>query len=54
VYVLPEQYLAAVAAERRAEAAAHNRGARLRAARRLQRRAEAAARRARLAWLAVS
>ena len=51
--VLPEQYAALVAAERQAEAAAHNRAARLRAARRLERRAETATRRAFLARLAV-
>lgn len=51
--LLSEQHLAAMLAERRAAAAAYNRAARLRTARRLQRRAEAASRRARLAWLAV-
>jgi hypothetical protein len=53
VNVLPEQYAALVAAERHAEAAAHNRAARLRTARRLQRRAETATRRAVLARLAI-
>ena len=51
--VLPEQYAALVAAERLGEAAAHNRAARLRTARRLQRRAETATRRAYLARLAL-
>lgn len=51
--VLSEQHLAALAAERRAGAEARNRATRLRTARRLQRRAEEADRRARLAWLAV-
>ena len=49
----PEQYSALLAAERQAQAAAHNRAARLRTARRLQRRAETATRRAQLARLAV-
>ena len=40
-------------ADRRAQAAVHNRAARLRTARRLQRRAETATRRAQLARLAV-
>ncbi len=51
--LLPEQYVALVAAERLAEATAHNRAARLHAARRLQRRAETATRRASLARLAI-
>ena len=49
----PEHDSALLAAERQAQAAAHNRAARLRTARRLQRRAETAARRAQLARLAV-
>lgn len=53
VTVLPEQHMAALVAERLADAEARNRVARLRAARRWQRRADTAARRARLAWLAV-
>ena len=43
----------ALHAERQAQAAAHNRAVRLRTARRLQRRAETATRRAQLARLAV-
>jgi hypothetical protein len=53
VNVLPEQYAALVAAERHAEASAHNRAARLRTARRLERRAQTATRRAQLARLAL-
>lgn len=53
MHVLPEQYAALVAAERHAEASAHNRAARVRAARRLQRRAETATRRVSLARLAI-
>jgi hypothetical protein len=53
VSVLSEQHVAALVADRRADAAAYNRAARLRTARRLQKRAEAAGRRARLAWLAA-
>ncbi|HVM26711.1 MAG TPA: hypothetical protein VM433_03455 [Mycobacteriales bacterium] len=51
--VVPELLAAALAAERQAEAAAHNRAARLRAVRRYERRAEEAGRRARLVRLAL-
>ena len=44
--IVPELYVALVAAERRREAEAHHLAARLQAARRLQRRAETATRRA--------
>jgi hypothetical protein len=53
VTVSPEQLVAAVAAERQHEARVRNRQARLRSARRLQLRAEAASRRARAAWLSL-
>lgn len=53
VFVHAEQLVAVLAHERQAEAAAYNRAARLRTARRLQRRAETATRRAQLARLAV-
>lgn len=51
--VSPEQLTALVSTDRLAEARAHNRHARLRTARRLEQRAAAATRRARLARLAV-
>ena len=51
--VLPEQLAAVVAAERQAAARAHNRAARVAAVRRLERRAEAADRQARLVRLAL-
>lgn len=54
--VLPEQHMAALVAERHADAARRNHAARVRTVRRLRRRAQTAARRARLArlaWLAV-
>lgn len=51
--VMPEQHAALVAAERQREAARHNAAARVLAARRLQRRAETATRRAYLARLAL-
>lgn len=50
---MPELQMALLAAERQAEARAHNRAARLRAVRRLERRAEVATRRARLVRLAI-
>lgn len=53
MFVHAEQLVAVLAHERQAEAAAYNRAARLRTARRLQRRAETATRRAQLARLAV-
>lgn len=53
LHVLSEELVSAVARERQAQAEAHNRAARLRTARRLQRRAEVAARRAELASAAV-
>jgi hypothetical protein len=51
--VWPEQLTALVAAERQAEAQAHNRAARLRAVRRLERRAASATRRAQVLRLAL-
>jgi hypothetical protein len=53
VIVQPEQHIALLATERQAEARAHNRAARLRTLRRLERRAESATRRARLVRLAL-
>jgi hypothetical protein len=53
VHVMPEQHAALLAAERQREAARHNAAARLAVARRLQRRAETATRRAHLARLAL-
>ena len=51
--LLSNEVARGLTAERQAEAAAHQRAARLVAARRWQRRAEVASRRARLARLAV-
>lgn len=51
--VWPEQHVALIAAQRQAEARAHNRAARVRRLRRLDQRAATASRRALLLRLAI-
>ena len=54
IHILTSTQHEILARERQAQAAAHNRAARLRTAQRLQRRAEVAVRRAQLARMAIS